>query len=178
MFKGFAEYMNFNELYLNILKEDKNYFGFQINEYTFEPFEYKKVFCAASSLNKDLNHVLSRLLNRTDNTLDDIFIVLKRGLDKFLTLSKTKYKERRTKSFHIISKEYKDFKLVIQIVRNGQKDIVKYVENPSEFFYGCDYVCFLYTILKPKMTKKPTDDELFVEEINNDLNGQDILYVD
>ena len=167
----------FNDLYLKILNEAKNYYGFQINEHTFEPFEYKKIFCAASSLNKDLDHVLTRLLKRTDNTLDDIFIVLKRGLDKFLTMAKTKYKERRTKSFHIISKEYTNFKLVIQIVRNDQKDIFKYVENPSEFFYGCDYVCFLYTILEPRMTKKPTDDELFVEEINNNSN-EEIIYVD
>ena len=169
---------SFNEVYLKILKEDKNYFGFQINDHTFKPFEYKKVFCVASSLNKDLDHVLTQLFNRTDNTLDDVFIVLKRGIDKFLELSKTKYKERRTKSFHIISKEYKDFKLAIQIVRNDQKDMFKYLENPSEFFFECDYVCFLYTVLEPKMKKKPMDDELLVEENDNNLNDEmDILYV-
>lgn len=144
----------FNDVYLKILNEGKNYYGFQINDYTFKPFEYKKIFCAASSLNKDLAHVLSRMLSRTDNTLEDVFIVLKRGLDKFLTMSKTKYKERRTKSFHIISKEYSNFKLVIQMVRNDQKDIFKYAEDPSEFFWSCNYICFLYTILEPRMSKK------------------------
>ena len=170
---------SFNDVYLKILNEEKCYNGFQINDQSFKPFEYKKVFCAPSRLNKDLNHVLNQLLKRTDNTLDDVFIVLKRGLDKFLTMSKTKYKDRRTKSFHVISKEYSDFKLVIQIVRNNQKDIFKYMEDPSEFFYDCDYVCFLYTILEPTMSKKPTDDELFVEETDNDNNStENILYVD
>ena len=167
----------FNDVYLKILNEEKNYYGFQISDHTFKPFEYKKIFCAASSLNKDLDHVLNRMLSRTDNTLEDVFIVLKRGLDKFLTMSKTKYKERRTKSFHVISKEYSNFKLVIQMVRNDQKDICKYAEDPSEFFWGCNYVCFLYTILEPRMSKKPTDDELFVEENNNNSN-EEIIYVD
>ena len=67
--------------------------------------------------------------------------------------------------------------MIIQIVRNDQKDIFKSVENPSEFFYGCDYVCFLYTILEPRMIKKPTDDELFVEENNAELNNFEYLYV-
>ena len=62
---------------------------------------------------------------------------------------------------------------------NNQKDIFKYMEDPSEFFYGCDYVCFLYTILEPTMAKKPTDDELFVEETsNNSTATENILYVD
>ena len=171
----------FNDVYLKILNEEKCYYGFHINDQAFKPFEYKKVFCASSILNTDLNHVLSRLLKRTNNTytLEDVFIVLKRGLDKFLTMAKTKYKDRRTKSFHIISKEYSDFKLVIQIVRNNQKDIFKYMEDPSEFFYDCDYVCFLYTILEPTMAKKPTDDELVVEETsNNSTATENILYVD
>ena len=168
---------SFNDVYLKILNEEKCYNGFQINDQSFKPFEYKKVFCAPSRLNKDLNHALNRLLKRTDNTLEDVFIVLKRGLDKFLTMAKTKYKDRRTKSFHIISKEYANFKLVIQIVRNNQKDIFKYMEDLSEFFYDCDYVCFLYTILEPTMTKKPKDDELFVEE-NSNNSTENILYVD
>lgn len=172
---------SFNDVYLKILNEEKSYYGFQINDQSFKPFEYKKVFCAPSGLNKDLNQVLNRLLKRTDNTLKDVFIVLKRGIDKFLTMAKTKYKDQRTTSFHIISKEYANFKLVIQIVRNSQKDIFKYMEDPSEFFYDCDYVCFLYTILESKMTKKPADNELFVEETDNDNNSnenENVLYID
>ena len=45
--------------YLKILNEDKNYFGFQINDHTFMPFEYKNVFCCASCLNKDINIVIA-----------------------------------------------------------------------------------------------------------------------
>ena len=161
--------------YLEIINEDKNYFGYQINDHTFKPFEYKKMFCAASALNEDLDHVLTQLFDRTNNTLDDIFIVLKRGIDKFLELKNKKYKDRRTKSFHIISKEYNNFKLAIQIVRNDQKDIFKYLENKDDFFFECDYICFLYTILEPNMNKKPMDDELFVEEINN--KNIEIIYV-
>lgn len=163
--------------YLNVLNEDKNYFGFQINDHTFQPFEYKKIFCAAAATNKDLNHVLTQLFNRTNNTLNDIFIVLKRGIDKFIQLKNTKYKDRRTKSFHIISKQYCDFKLAVQIVRNDQKDIFKYLENSSEFFFNCDYICFLYTVLTPEMNKKPLDDELFVE--NSSIYDSAIkIYVD
>ena len=163
--------------YFEILKEDKNYFGFKINDHTFSPFKYKKVFCAASSLNKDLDHILSRLFKRTDNTLDDIFVVLKRGIDKFLEVKNKKYKERRTKSFHIISNEFKNFKLAIQIVRNDQKDIFKYLENTNEFFYECDYICFLYIVLIPKMIKKQLDDELFVED-NFEHTNIEVIYVD
>lgn len=163
--------------YIEIINEDKNYFGFQINEHTFKPFEYKKIFCAASSLNKDLNHILTQLFKRTDNTIDDVFTVLKRGIDKFLEQKNKKYNDRRTKSFHIISREFNDFKLAIQIVRNDQKDIFKYLENQSEFFYNCEYICFLYTVLKPDMIKKPTDDELFVEN-NSENQLIEILHVD
>lgn len=166
---------SFDEAYLKILNEHKNYFGYEINDETFTPFEYKSVYCCASYLNKNINHVLERLKSRTNNDLNDIFIVLKRGIDKFLQLSKTKYKNRIKNSFHIISKEYKNFKLVIEITKNQQKDILKYLENQSDFFYKCDYICFLYTILESNMIKKSLDDELYVEEVEDTNN--EILYV-
>jgi len=156
--------------YLKILNKDKNYFGFQINDHTFTPFEYKNVFCCASCLNKDINHVLTRLFTRTTANINDIFIVLKRGIDKFLQLKDNKYKNRRIKTFHIISKSYPNFKLVIQIVRNDQKDIFKYLENTNEVFFNCNYICFLYTILINDMEKRESDDELFVESSTNNKN--------
>lgn len=169
------------EKYLKVISEDKNYFGYDINEHTFKPFEYKNVFCAAANICKsDLNHVLNRLNQRTKATINDVFIVLKRGIDKFLELKNSKYKDRRTKSFHIISKSYPEFKLAIQIVRNDQKDIFRYIENNDEFFFNCSYICFLYTILKNNMEKKPLDDELFVESNTDSTIKTKIinLYVD
>lgn len=166
--------------YYDLLNEDKNYFGFQINEHTFPPFEYNKVFVAASNLcENDIDHVLTRLTGRTKASLDDVFIILKRGVDKFLSLQKSKYKNTRIKSFHVISKSYPDFKLVVLIVRNDQKDIFRYLENKNEFFFNCNYCCFLHTILKTYMKKRPIDDELYVEEtkLNNEENVE-ILYVD
>lgn len=166
--------------YFNLLNEDKNYFGFEINEHTFLPFEYNRVFvAAANTCETDINHVLTRLKSRTTATLDDVFIILKRGINKFLELQKTKYKNTRIKSFHVISKSYPDFKLVILIVRNDQKDIFRYLENKEEFFFNCNYCCFLHTILKNKMLKRPIDDELFVEETQRDTEEKtNILYVD
>jgi hypothetical protein len=165
--------------YYNILNEDKNYFGFQINEHIFPPFEYNRTFvAAASTCETDINHVLTRLHGRTNAALNDVFIILKRGIDKFLQLQKTKYKNTRVKSFHIISKSYPDFKLVVLMVRNDQKDIFRYLENNKEFFFNCNYCCFLHTILKTHMLKRPIDDELFVEEIQGEKQKIDILYVE
>ena len=52
---------SFDEAYLKILNEHKNYFGYEINDEAFTPFEYKSVSCCASYLNKNINHVLERL---------------------------------------------------------------------------------------------------------------------
>ena len=48
---------SFDEAYLKILNEHKNYFGYEINDEAFTPFEYKSVYCCASYLNKNINHV-------------------------------------------------------------------------------------------------------------------------
>ena len=170
--------------YFNIIHEDSGikvlslpreikYFNFK----SFPPFSYKNTSVFQSSLNTDIQHVIHQLNERSNNkyTLNDIFIIVKRGIDEFNKLKAT-MKFHSKQSFNIISKSYKEIKVACAIEKNTILDQLIYLnENDDNPLYHNEYFCFIYTVLEHNMKKHDIDKNLFVENINNDAIT---LYVD
>lgn len=117
----------------------------------------------------DINHVIERLNERSKNayTLNDIFLIVKRGIDEFLKLVKTQ-KFNSKQSFNIISKSYSNIKVVCAIEKNLIKNELIYLnESDDHPLYHNDYFCFIYTILSSSMEKHDIDKNLFVESNEN-----------
>ena len=100
--------------YLKIINEENGIktlcFPTEIKKFNFKsftPFEHKGVSIFQSSMRDDINHVIERLNERSKNdyTLNDIFLIVKRGIDEFLNLVKTQNFNSK-QSFNIISKSY------------------------------------------------------------------------
>lgn len=173
---------NYEKAYLNIISEEAGikilYLPDKIMKFnfkSFKPFEYHNVSVFQSAMHNDINHVLNRLNERskTQYTLNDIFIIVKRGIDEYLKQSKT-IKFSAKQSFNIISKSYKDIKIACAIEKNNIKsDLIFLEKDEDNNLYHNDYFCFIYTILESSMKKHSIDKELIVESYNNMFN----LYV-
>ncbi len=171
----------FDKLY-DLIMENFKAVGYKklyaINDETFEPIVYKNVYICASSLNKDANHSMLRLLNRTKYNFDDLLELIKFGIDKFyedeyetLFVKNNNHKYEKTEqNFCILSKSKPDIKIGILISKNTAYDIFK-TEHTD--FYSSKYICFIHTILDEKMIPHYDDLKLFVENIENLIN----LYV-
>jgi hypothetical protein len=167
---------SFENEYLKIINEANNfkviYLPSEIKKFNFKsftPFEYKGVSIFQSSMRDDINHVIERLNERTNNTytLNDIFVIVKRGIDEFLNLVKTQ-KFNSKQSFNIISKSYPNIKVICAIEKNLIKNELIYLNEADDhpLFYN-DYFCFIYTILLSSMKKHDIDKNLFVEANEN-----------
>jgi hypothetical protein len=143
----------------------------KFNFKSFTPFEYHSVSIFQSAMHEDINHVLNQLNKRMkyDYTIDDIFLIVKRGIDEFLKLNKTN-KFNSKQSFNIISKSYPDIKIACAIERNLIKNDLIYL-NPNEdnTLYHNEYFCFIYTVLQSSMKKHIIDKNLFVENVNDNV---------
>lgn len=91
---------------------------YEINDTTFTPIKYKDFYICASSLNKDNDHSLDRLLTRTKYSLNDLIYLVKLGIDEFYTYNYEKLFlrnnlkfEKTEQNFCIISKSKKDIKI-------------------------------------------------------------------
>ena len=98
---------SFENEYLKIINEANDfkviYLPSEIKKFNFKsftPFEYKCVSIFQSSMRDDINHVIERLNERSENayTLNDIFLIVKRGIDKFLDLVKMAGEYKKNKS--------------------------------------------------------------------------------
>lgn len=149
------------------LPSEVKHFNFK----SFKPFSYKNVAIFQSALHEDINHVLERLNERSKHkySLDDIFIIIKRGIDEFLQTAKvTNYKNKQ--SFNIISKTYSDIKIACAIEKNLIKNELFYLnDSDDDPLYHNDYFCFIYTILSRSMRKHLNDKELVVEHSENEI---------
>ncbi len=158
--------------YLKIINEENGiktlYLPTEIKKFNFKsftPFEYKGVSIFQSSMRDDINHVIERLNERSKNayTLNDIFLIVKRGITEFLNLVKTQ-KFNSKQSFNIISKSYPNIKVVCAIEKNLIKNELIYLNKDDDHpLYHNDYFCFIYTILSASMKKHDIDKNLFVE---------------
>ena len=175
---------NFNKIFKMIFEENGIKIIFtpsgskKFNFSSFPPFEYNGVSVFQSSFHDDLNHVLNQLNIRTNKkyTLNDIFIIIKRGINEFK--NQLKYKKFRNKqSFNIISKSYPEIKVACAIEINDIKNELIYLDfKDDNKLYHNDYFCFIYTVLLSYMHKKPLDYEIFVEE---NVNKEEInLFVE
>ena len=164
----------FEKEYLKIINEDN---GLKIlclpseikkfNFKSFEPFEDHGVSIFQSAMHEDLNHVLNRLNKRSKAdkkySLNDIFIIVKRGIDEYLKQCKN-IRFNSKQSFNIISKSYSDIKIACAIEKNVIIDQLIYLDiNDDNELYHNDYFCFIYTVLETKMKKHDIDKELIVE---------------
>lgn len=166
---------NYEKAYLNIINEEVGikvlYLPDRIIKFNFKsfnPFEYHNVSVFQSAMHNDINHVLYRLNERSKKqyTLNDIFIIVKRGIDEYLKQSKN-IKFNTKQSFNIISKSYKDIKVACAIEKNDIKSNLIFLEKDEDNkLYHNDYFCFIYTILESSMKKHSIDKELIVESCN------------
>lgn len=98
--------------------------------------------------------------------MNDIFIIVKRGIDEYLKQSKN-IKFNTKQSFNIILKSYKDIKVACAIEKNDIKSNLIFLEKDEDNkLYHNDYFCFIYTILESSMKKHSIDKELIVESCN------------
>lgn len=156
--------LNFNDVLRNIICEDV----YNINDKVFKPFAYKNVIIAASNLNKDPYHLTNRLNQRSKNySLNDVFIIVKRGIDHYLNDKELKQFHKRTKSFSIISKSYSDIIVSCTIEQNKLYDMFDI--NSKDIFKTSRYICFIYTILDKTMKTKVNDKQILTEEIGNEV---------
>ena len=152
---------------------------YEINDETFKPITYKDIYICASALNKDNNHSMLRLLNRTKYKFDDLLALIKLGIDEFyknkyedlFKIKKTTKFEKTEQNFCILSKSKKDIKICILISKNTAYDIFK---DDNKEFYSSKYICFIHTILNKEMIPHKDDLKLFVENKENFIT----LYVD
>ena len=173
----------FEKEYLKIINEDSGikilYLPNEIKKFNFKsftPFEYHNVSIFQSAIHEDLNHVLNQLNKRNDKdySLNDVFIIIKRGIDKYLELIKIENFNTK-QSFNIISKSYSDIKIACSIEKNTIKEQLIYLnESDDNELYHNNYFCFIYTVLESSMKKRNIDKELIVENMNTEIN----LYVE
>lgn len=166
---------NYEKIYLNIINEEAGikvlYLPNEIMKFNFKsfnPFEYHNVSVFQSATHNDINHVLNRLNERSKKhyKLNDIFAIIKRGIDEYLKQSKTT-KFNTKQSFNIISKSYKDIRIACAIEKNTIKsDLIFLEKDEDNKLYHNDYFCFIYTILESTMKKRSIDRELIVESYN------------
>lgn len=145
---------------------------YSINDETFTPFVYKNIYVCASALNNDKNHAIIRLLKRTKYTLDDLFNLIKDGIDEFyknkyqdLFNKSTKF-EKTEQNFVILSKSKPDIKICILISKNTAYDLFK---NEHKEFHTSKYICFIHTILDEYMIPHSNDIKIFIEEVKNEI---------
>ena len=137
----------FDKLY-NIIIENFKAVGYKriydINDETFKPIVYKDIYICASSLNKDSNHSISRLLDRTKYNENDLILLVKLGIDEFyknkyddLFKNKNLNFEKTEQNFCILSKSKNDIKICILISKNTAYDIFK---DEHKDFYSSKYI--------------------------------------
>ena len=166
----------FNETY-NLILENFKTVGYkkiyEINDKSFNPIVYKDVYICASSLNKDENHSLNRLINRTKYTLNDLLELVKHGIDQFFAqkyenlFKKSKQKfEKTEQNFCIISKSKPDIKIAVLMSKNTAYDLFK---EEHKDFHSSKYICFVHTILNEYMIPHKDDKSLIIENISNEI---------
>ncbi len=140
---------------------------YSINDKVFKPFVYKGVLIAAS-MNNDPYHLTNRLKQRgKEYVLDDVFIIVKRGIDHYLNDKELKQFHDRTKSFSFRSKLYPNIIVSCTIEQNKLHDMFDI--DSKDIFKSSKYICFIYTILDKDMKTKVNDKQVLTEEIGNEI---------
>ena len=153
---------SFNKKVKEIILENTLY---KINDKMFLPFVYNGVYIAASDLNPDKKHLLTRLKTRANKyTLNDVLTIVKRFISEEY-LIKPEYKQFRTrtrtpKSFMIESKSYPGLRISISIELNHLYDMFSTDNNSIE---SAKYICFIYSVFTPDMIAKITDKNVIIE---------------
>ena len=156
--------MKFDKLYDQLINEMKiissPFHSYKINNDIMEPVVYRDTCICFSSLNKNLDHVVQRIYERTDGryNIDTILKIVKRYIDKDSSFKKLfTQKNRNIYSCSIQSKEFNLIKVQVTFEKNNARDIFSSgVEN-------CKYFCFIYTILSKDMKEHNDDIKLLVE---------------
>lgn len=158
--------LKFDETLQNIIFEDI----YNINYKAFKPFVYKNVIIAASNLNKDPYHLTNRLKQRSNQSLNDVFVIVQNAIDKYFNEKELKQYHGKIKSFSIVSKKYS---LIVNCTIEPNKTYDMFELNSKDIFKTSKYICFIFTVLDKNMKPKITDKLILTEEI-----GQDIVIIE